>query len=90
MIKQVRKPHPLAGKILKVSKGEYAGKLFKLEDWWQNVSGKSWMYCDGNPACLQYACRSHLPIDNEVVYGKINGFGVLLHVSELSPLGVAK
>lgn len=44
------------------------------------------MVCDGNPACLTYALRSgieDLPIDDDVLYGKVGGFGFLLHVSEL-------
>ena len=57
---------------------------FVVEDWWINVSGRSWMICNGNPACLEYAMRSvGLPIDNEVVYGKSGDLGYLVHNSEI-------
>lgn len=77
-------PHEGAGKtyLLKDGSTEY-----QLEDWWDRVAGRSWMYSDGNPAAFHYAMRSAtawLPLDNEVVYGKVGGFGVLVHVSELS------
>jgi hypothetical protein len=59
-----------------------------VEDWWDRVAGKSWMQCNGNPACINYAMRTvmsnmNIPNDNEVVYGKINGLGYLVHISEL-------
>ena len=61
-------------------------QVYVVEDWWDRLAGKSWMVCDGNPACMLYAIRGGfggLPADNEVVYGKINGLGHLIHVSEL-------
>ena len=59
---------------------------FRVEDWWDRVAGKSWMFSDGNPAALSYALRSGaalLPIDDDVVYGKIGAFGHLVHRSEI-------
>ncbi len=69
-----------AGLTYKLGDAEY-----RVEDWWDRVAGKSWMDCDGNPACLAYAVRSagRFPLDNEVVYGKSHGMGYLVHVSEL-------
>ena len=85
-----RDKHPLAGQIVilkcKPDPDELNGKEFVVEDYWENVAGKSWMVCGGNPACLKYAMRgalSGLPVDNEVVYGKVGPFGHLVHVSEL-------
>lgn len=81
--------HPLAGKTVKIKdevKG-IGGELFVIEDYWHNVTGSSWMSATGNPAALQYAFRSGisgLPIDNEVLYGKVGGLGFLVHVSELA------
>jgi hypothetical protein len=85
--------HPLAGKTVALVgsidpvQGQVVdGAEFRVEDYWDAVSGKSWMFSDGNPAALQYAMRSGmsgLPIDDEVVYGKIGYFGHLVHVSEL-------
>jgi hypothetical protein len=82
-----RDPHPLAGKTVTIKSGKFAGEKYRLEDWWQNVSGMSWKVSQGNPAALSYAMRSvlkdNLPIDDEVVYGKIGPYGHLVHVSEL-------
>jgi len=78
----------LAGKTIKFKapiKG-IDGSEIRVEDWWDRVSGESWMNCTGNIACMNYAMRSafaKLPIDDEVVYGKVGIFGHLIHVSEL-------
>ena len=88
----MRRPtHPLAGKTVRLRVVEddpdhLNGQECHIEDWWDNVAGKSWMLCDGNPACLKYGIPSRfgdLPTDNEVVYGKVDGLGHLIHVSEL-------
>lgn len=89
-------PHPLARVAVRLLPGVtdparglvIAGAGLRVEDWWDRIAGKPWTDCDGNPACLQYAARSALaglPLDNEVVYGKITGFGHLVHASELGP-----
>jgi len=82
--------HPLAGKTVtlkcKDDPDQLNGKQFTIEDWWINVSGKSWMHCTGNPACLKYAMRSgfsNLPTDDKVIYGKVGAFGHLVHESEI-------
>ena len=89
----IRDKHPLAGKrvILKLSDpsrdpDNLNGRVYCIEDYWQNVGGGSWKYASGNPAALKYAMRSgvsNLPLDDEVVYGKVGAFGHLIHVSEL-------
>jgi len=86
----IREKHPLAGKTVKLKcapdPDELDGKHYWIEDWWVNVSDKSWMFCVGNPACLKYAVRSafsYLPLDDEVLYGKVSGLGHLIHVSEI-------
>lgn len=84
----------LAGKVVKIKEGvehpqvpNFGGSEFRVEDWWDRVAGKSWMYCDGNPACLIYAMRTGLgnkvPTNNEVLYGKVGSFGHLVHISEI-------
>lgn len=85
--------HPYAGKtvLLKTEvrdpSGTYpAGTEYRIEDWNDRVLGGSWMYADGNISAFNYAIRSvtsNVPLDNEVVYGKIGGLGYLVHVSEL-------
>jgi hypothetical protein len=75
--------HPLAGQTVTLASGTFAGESYRIEDWWDRIAGRSWMYCDGNPACLEYAIRSGAEgdlISNEVVYGKIGMFGKLIHV----------
>jgi hypothetical protein len=64
-------------------------KYIYIEDWWDRVYGESWMHICGNPACLGYAIRSakvKLPIDDEVLYGKIGIFGYIVHETELLPI----
>ena len=87
--------HPLAGRTVRLNDKAadparnvvVPGVIFKVEDYWQNVAGSSWMTVDGNPATLRYAYRAGftgLQADNEVVYGHhIDGVGDLVHISEL-------
>lgn len=80
------KPHPLSDKTVVLKSGAFKGESFWIEDWWFRVAGKSWMDCDGNPACLEYAMRSVAdgdPLSNDVVYGKIGGLGKLIHIQHL-------
>src|SRR5437016_1310536 len=83
-------PHPKAGQVVPIKlvqpHHQFADiKEMEIEDYWDRVSGGSWMNATGNPACLIYAVRTvGLPIDDEVLYGKTKGrMGVLIHVSEL-------
>lgn len=77
-------PHPLAGQTVTVDIGD-GPEEYRLEDWWDRISGGSWMDATGNPAALGYAVRTagKTPIDNEVVYGKAGWAGHLVHVSEI-------
>lgn len=83
-----QEPAPQAGVTVtaNIGRGEEA---IRIEDWWDRVAGGSWMDANGNPAALVYAMRSGLaglPIDDKVLYGKdCQGFGHLLHVSEVKP-----
>ena len=87
-------PHPLAGQTVTISNGVEdpaqsavtTGAKYKIEDWWDRVAGRSWGQANGNPACLHYAMRAAANMitpDDEVLYGKIDGFGHLVHVSEI-------
>lgn len=86
-------PHPQAGETVTVQfaggrhpqlpPGEYQ---YRIEDWWDHLTGGSWTRAQGNPAALMYAIRAivgGLPGDDEVVYGKIGNYGHLVHVSEI-------
>jgi hypothetical protein len=82
---------PLAGKFVTVKAKLYGASehqvhTFHVEDWWDKMTGGSWMDANGNPAAMNYAIRSGfagLPLDNEVLYGKVGGLGYLVHVSEI-------
>jgi len=87
--------HPLAGQTVTIREGVtdpaqgavVGGAHYRLEDWWDRITGKSWGDSRGNPACLQYAMRAvanGLFPDDEVVYGKVGAFGHLVHVSEIA------
>lgn len=81
-------PQPFegAGKTYELKGNSFDGEQIHVEDFWDRVAGQSWMTCDGNPAAMIYGIRSGthgLPLDNEVVYGKIAGRGHIVHVSEL-------
>jgi hypothetical protein len=86
----MKQKHELAGKTVRLNCADKLnGQEFVVEDYWENIAGKSWMFCDGNPACIKYAIRSAfagLPTDNNVVYGKVGGIGHIVHVSELGPV----
>lgn len=90
-------PHPLAGKKVRIKEGVedpaqkmvVGGAEYVVEDWWDKLTGKSWMISDGNFAAMHYAMRTGLtgspvPLDNEVVYGHIGNLGHLVHVEELA------
>lgn len=88
-------PSLLAGKTVRIKSHvkhpqipDFGGSEFRVEDWWDRVTGKSWMLCDENPICIDYAMRTGfseipIPTDNEVLYGKIGPFGHLVHISEI-------
>lgn len=71
-----KNPHPLSGKTVLIKHGELSGKEYKVEDYWDRVSGKPWGISQGNPACIIYALRTgtqkfRIPSNNEVLYGKL-------------------
>lgn len=74
-------PHELAGQT--VLWGAYA---FKVQDWWDRVSGQSWNDVPRKGPELTYALqmrRAGVPADDEVVVGTIGGDTVLLHNTQL-------
>jgi hypothetical protein len=94
LTKPYDKEHPSAGQsfVLELkSKGLQQikdGAVFLVEDWAIRVwEGVSWMEMAGNPTALIYAARSapQLPLDDRVLYGKIDGLAALVHVTELGP-----
>ena len=83
----MRTKSKLAQKKVMIISGKYKGKEYWVENWWENVGDGSWMFANGNPACMKYAirvnARDDLPLDNDVLYGKIGGLGELIHISEV-------
>lgn len=89
-------PHPLAGQTVKIAdhvedprRMVVPGAEYRVEDYWDRATGGSWMNADGNPAAMHYAIRTGLasypvPLDDEVLYGKIDKIGHLVHVSEIA------
>lgn len=81
-------PSPLARQTVTVKAAlpGVAGTVheYHVEDFWDRVGGSSWMDVS-NFATLGYAARAFesLPLDDEVLYGKVNGLGYLVHVSEV-------
>lgn len=86
--------HPLAGQTVTITP---AAAVFghadttpfglRIEDWNDRSFGRSWMDMERHPASLAYALRAtlgHLPLDNEVVYGKDDfGRSHLIHTNEI-------
>lgn len=84
---------PLAGTTVRIKKNsthlqvpDFGGSEYRVEDWWDRLQDKSWKVSYGNPACIIYSLRAesnNLPLDDEVLYGKIGSFGHLVHISEV-------
>lgn len=88
--------HPLAGQTVpvrfaggghpQIARSADGPVDFVVEDWWDRLTGGSWMPATGNPAAMVYGMRAGfagLPPDDDVLYGKVGAFGHLVHVSEL-------
>jgi len=83
-----QEPHPQAGQTVWVlAAGLSAVPLqYRLEDWWDRINGQTWGEANGNIAAMNYAMRAGsvgLPFNDEVVYGKIDHLGYLVHITEL-------
>lgn len=75
-------PHPKAGQTVTLDDGTE----YRVEDWFDRLLGKSWTQANGNAAAMNYAVESAmagLPLDDEVVYGKIGPFGHAKHDSQI-------
>ena len=67
--------------------------IITIEDEHKKVLGQWWAGYSGNPTCMLYGVRNGiegLPLDNdeaeEIYYGKIDGLGELVHISELEEI----
>lgn len=75
----MRAKHEMAGQTV-----VFNGNTFALEDWWENVGGDHWFNMSDNFACMEYKQRlgKILDTDTDVVYGKMNGLGYIIHDRE--------
>lgn len=79
-------PHPLRGNTVEITGGLLQGQAMYVVDWWDRITGESWMGCVGSPECFDFALRSAVeraPIDNEAVYGLIGPASKIIHASYL-------
>lgn len=94
-------PHPLAGQTVQIDMrmnlSESKTVDFVVEDWADRVFGSSWMGQSGNMTAINYGFRSGLvglPLNDEVIYGHVEGFANLIHEKELpetqTPAAVTK
>ena len=86
-------PHPLADRPVTLIENNSLGipttEIYMIEDWWDSITGHSWQIATGNPVALEYSLRianTSIPLDDEVVYGKLKGLGILIHVSEIASI----
>lgn len=60
---------------------------YRVDDWWDKLTGMSWQDSNGNPAAMSYAMRAavSMPWDDDVIYGTNldSNMGHLVHISEL-------
>lgn len=75
------------GKKYRIKSGTFKDSEYLLEGLWIELTGKSWMVTDGNPACLEYAVRSgsegDMTFDDNVYYGHIGGLGKLINADQI-------
>lgn len=92
----MRETHPLAGKTVRLKENigrflqgnKAGGAEFVVEDWADNVLGQSVWTAQGNIAAIEYSLRTacngnNIPMDNKGIYGKVGGFGHIVHESEI-------
>ena len=71
---------------------QLGGKIFIAEGYWHELTGESWVDSRlDNPAVLEFVTRNlykyiDTDVENDVIYGHIDGFGHLFHKSELKKL----
>ena len=89
---------PLAGKTVKIKEAtiQLGGKEILIEDWWDRLNEATWKeQASSNWASKNYASRLEfanflghdIPVDDEVVYGKIDNLGYIVHIKELENVG---
>lgn len=65
-----------------------SGRAFDVIDWWDRIRGYSWKVGNDNLS-FAYSVRkslTDLPDDDNVLYGKVDGKEVLVHVNEIGEI----
>lgn len=87
----MRDPSLYAGQTvqLRADAAELGGQPCEIVDWYERTgAGKTWRQAleEGDPRAQGYAVRrglGKLPLDDEVLFGRVDGMGQLIHVSEI-------
>lgn len=93
----MRDPSPYAGQTIKLRPGaaELGGHDIAVVDWYERTgAGVTWAQGleAGDPRAIGYSVRrglGGLPDDDDVLFGRVDGMGVLVHESELDVAGAA-
>lgn len=76
-------PSPLANTTVTLSSGPYEGSEYNIQDYWDRIFGGSWMESD-SPYAVEYTIHGlsyRVPMDDEVLYGEIDGIGHIVRVA---------
>jgi hypothetical protein len=87
-IEQHPQKHPLAGRTVRVSIFDQ-DEDFYVYDWFDRVFQAFWLSKAGGRSAQNYAKHAGfkgLPLDNEVVYGRVGKWGTIVHATELEGL----
>lgn len=80
-------PHPQAGKKLVIVSGTFKGEEIVVEDWTDRLWGYHWYQGSiENPSIMEATTRSirgEFPMTPDAFYGKIGGFGHIVHMQEV-------
>lgn len=86
----MRDPSPYAGKTvrLRADAAELGGHDVEVVDWYERTNGgSSWRSSiDDDPRAQGYSVRrglGGLPDDDEVLFGRVDGMGQLVHLTEI-------
>jgi hypothetical protein len=75
-------PHPKAGQTVTLTKGPDAGKQFKIQDWFDRVTGGAINNRPTNSMTQPYFARGN-PDHVDVVVGTLGNIQIAVHASEL-------
>lgn len=86
----MRDPCPYAGQTVKLraDAAEIGGYDFEVQDWFDRTAGVGWRKAldAGDPRAIGYNVRrglGDLPDNDDVLFGRVDGVGRLVHLSEI-------